>query len=295
MKSLSISLLVMFLVGVCSTSVLSASPDKVVVCHNQQCPEGDVHGNSSITLEITENALQSHLNHGDTVGACVECEGDECNADCEFDEDCNDNQICDTQTGECVDTNKSCNNVVCDEGFGCVFGECFALVINNGEQGPTGPGGSDGLDGQNGIDGEDGKDGSSCTVIAVDNCAAIHCDDGTEALVCNGQDGASCTVEKLSGNVLVSCPDGTSVAVGNTNFDDDGDGITNDVDQCPGTQKDFWVDKVGCMLVQKQPPPTNLPVWCNENDSVCGLCGTGCILPVLMLFMSLMFLKKRGV
>ncbi len=283
MKSLGVSLYSIFLIGICSTHVWSAPPVKTTICHGQTCPEGDVHGNTPITLEVNENALQSHLDHGDTVGVCVECDGDECDVGCESDADCGEVEVCDTETGECVDTNQSCDEVICNEGFACVFGQCFALAINDGAQGPTGPGGSN------------GQDGSSCTVTTIDNCAAINCEDGTSALVCDGQDGTSCTVEELDGSVLVSCPDGTSVAVGNTNFDDDSDGVTNDVDQCPGTPPNFWVDQVGCMLMQKQPPPTNLPVWCSENDSVCGLCGNGCILSVFMLFIGLAFLKKRGV
>jgi len=295
MKSSCISLLIIFLIGVCSTSVLSVPPDKITICHKQACPEGDVHSKTSITLEITENALQSHLNHGDTVGVCVECDGDECDVGCESDVDCNEVEVCDTETGKCVDTNQSCDEVICNEGFACVFGKCFALAVNDGTQGPTGPGGSNGLDGQ---------DGSSCTVTTIDNCAAINCDDGTSALVCNGQDGVSCTVKELSGSVLVSCPDGTSVDVGNANFDDDSDGITNDVDQCPGTPQGFVVDEFGCMLVQKQPPSPDLEECDSDIDLFgrdqeeyfyCGMCGNGCQSSLAMLLIGLAFLRKRGV
>lgn len=327
MKLLYVNVLIVFLVGICHTSVLSVEPDKITICHNQICPEGEVHGNLSITLEVNENALQPHLDHGDIIGACGECEGDECEAGCESDEDCgeiefcdtesgecvtiecennedcNDNQICDTQTGECVNTNESCNNVICDEGFACVHGQCFAVAINDGNDGQNGPQGSNGSDGQDGVDGVDGEDGSSCTVITVGNCAAIHCDDGTEALVCNGDDGESCAVKKVDENILISCPDGISVTVGNMNFDDDNDGATNDIDQCPGTPRGFIVDEVGCMLVQKQPPPTNLGE-CDpsldlfggyEEGHLCGLCGSGCGLSFAVLLIGLSFLRKRGV
>lgn len=333
MKLPHVNLMIVFIIGICNTSVLSIEQDKIIICHNQACPEGDVHSNPSITLEINENALQSHLDHGDMVGACDECDGDECDAGCESDEDCgeiefcdtesgecvtvecesnedcNDNQICNTQTGECVDTNETCDDVICDEGFACVHGQCFAVVINDGNDGNDGSDGQDGsqgLSGSSGSDGQDGvngEDGSSCTVITVGNCAAIHCDDGTEALVCNGQEGESCTINEVDENVLINCPDGTSVTVGNINFDDDSDGATNDIDQCPGTPRGFWVNEVGCMLVQKQPPPPyngecdpGMDLFGGDQDGhFCGICGSGCELSFAMLFVGLAFLRKRGI
>ena len=121
--------------------------------------------------------------------------------------------------------------------------------------------------------------------------------------MCDGQDGATCTIEEFDDSVLVSCPDGTSVVVGNTNFDDDNDGATNDIDQCPGTPQGFSVDEVGCMLVQKQPPPPNLSecdtgidlLGGDQDGHFCGLCGSGCELSLAMLFIGLAFLRKRGI
>lgn len=294
MKLSCISLLIIFLIGVCSTSVLSAPVDKITICHGQVCPEGSVHGNLPMTLEINENALQSHLDHGDTIGACVPCDGDECHVGCESDEDCDGFKICNTDTGECATPEESCEDVVCDDGFACVHGQCFAVVIGDGD---------DGQNGSQGQDGVDGVDGGSCTVITVDDCAVINCDDGTNALVCNGHDGASCTVEELDSRAVITCSDGTSVVVGSTNFDDDNDGVTNDIDQCPGTPNGFLVDEVGCMLVQEQPPPPNsgecdpgMDLFGGDQEGhFCGICGSGCALSFAMLFIGLAFLRKRGV
>ena len=40
---------------------------KVTICHN---PSGDGSGNS-VTINISENAVQAHLNHGDQIGNCT--------------------------------------------------------------------------------------------------------------------------------------------------------------------------------------------------------------------------------
>ena len=54
--------------------------DKIVVCHK---PQGNPSNTKSLCISI--NAIQSHLsNHGDFVGPCIECSGDEKQIDAEI-------------------------------------------------------------------------------------------------------------------------------------------------------------------------------------------------------------------
>lgn len=48
--------------------VLATAPEKVILCHHDQGNSGK----DSVTIEVNENAVQAHLDHGDTLGACPE-------------------------------------------------------------------------------------------------------------------------------------------------------------------------------------------------------------------------------
>jgi hypothetical protein len=51
--------LIAFLAVALFIGVSAAGQDKVTICHNGR------------TLEVSQSALQAHLNQGDTVGACT--------------------------------------------------------------------------------------------------------------------------------------------------------------------------------------------------------------------------------
>lgn len=50
--------------------VAFASQNKVVICHHDQGNSGK----DNVTIEVNENAVQAHINHGDDLGACPEPE-----------------------------------------------------------------------------------------------------------------------------------------------------------------------------------------------------------------------------
>jgi hypothetical protein len=59
---LVVSVLVVGSAGV----VMATAPEKVVICHHDQGNSGK----DNVTIEVNENAVQAHINHGDTLGAC---------------------------------------------------------------------------------------------------------------------------------------------------------------------------------------------------------------------------------
>jgi len=288
--------------------------DKVTVCHKPRCTEGPVHPNLPLTLEINVNALEGHLGHGDTLGPCVGAEGE----------------------GE-GEGEGECAEIECYEDQVCISGVCVDLP-EDGEDGQDGEDGSDGQDGSQGPDGLDGQDGTSCSVLEEDGCATIECDDGTSATVCgrdgedgvdgqdgedgedgqdgvDGEDGSSCTVTETDSGATISCDDGTTVTINDGQdaeedpFDDDGDNIPNNLDQCSGTPVGTEVDEIGCEVAQEKPPGASDVEVCipnNEYDlfggnggdssgEFCGLCGSGCELTILMMLITLGFMKCRKI
>lgn len=148
------------------------------ICHRPPgCP-----GNAR-TIRVSACALDGHLGHGDSIGACPECDSDddcptgevcnlstgiciEPNGGCDDDSDCGGGQVCNLATGTCIDPDGPCDD----------DSDCGGGQICNPETGLC----------------QDPSD--ECTVDA-------DCDDG---LFCNGAE----TCDRLSGCVagtLVDC------------------------------------------------------------------------------------------
>jgi hypothetical protein len=158
----------------------------VEICHRPPgCP-----GNTR-TIRVSVCALDAHLAHGDSIGACPECDSDddcptgevcnlssglciEPNGGCNDDSDCGGGQICNPATGLCQDPSDECAvDADCDDGLFC-----------------------NGIESCNRLTGcEAGSaacdDGVACTVDAceeeTDSCTSAPsdaaCDDG---IYCNG-------------------------------------------------------------------------------------------------------------
>lgn len=165
----------------------------VEICHRPPgCP-----GNTR-TIRVSACALEAHIGHGDSIGACPECDSDDdcptgevCNLSsgvcidpdgpCDDDSDCGGGQVCNPDTGSCQDPSDECVvDADCDDALFCNGTEiCNRLtgceagnVVCDDGVGCT-------------IDGCD-EDTDSCTSTASD----AACDDG---VFCNGAE--ACDVE----------------------------------------------------------------------------------------------------
>jgi len=123
----------------CDTTTITCSKNgdaetaaELEICHRPPgCP-----GNTN-TIRVSPCALDGHLGHGDSIGACPECDSDDdcptgevCNLStgyciapdggCDDDSDCGGGQICNPDTGLCQDPTDECTvDADCDDGLFC--------------------------------------------------------------------------------------------------------------------------------------------------------------------------------
>jgi len=223
----------------------------VEICHRPPgCP-----GNTR-TIRVSVCALDAHLGHGDSIGACPECDSDDdcptgevCNlatglciepdGGCDDDSDCGGGQVCNLATGTCIDPDGPCDD----------DSDCGGGQICNPETGLC----------------QDPSD--ECAVDA-------DCDDG---LFCNGSE----RCDRLSGCEAgaPACDDGVSCTV---------DACDEEADSCTHSSSDAACDdgvycngsetcdaELGCAA--------GAPIDCGASDDFCAIAicdeeSKGCLL-----------------
>ncbi|HET9063548.1 MAG TPA: dockerin type I domain-containing protein [Candidatus Binatia bacterium] len=177
----------------------------VEICHRPPgCP-----GNTR-TIRVSACALDGHLGHGDSIGACPECDSDD---------DCAAGEVCNLSTGFCIDPNGGC-----DDDSDCGGGQVCNLATGTCID-PDGPC-------------EDDSDCCGCQVCnpetglcqdPTDECAVdADCDDG---LFCTGAE--TCDLLRGCKAGAVVCNDGVACTV---------DGCDEETDSCSNTASDVACD-----------------------------------------------------
>lgn len=176
----------------------------------------------------------SSLQCDEDADACVECLAD---ADCDDGLFCNGAEFCDPQSGLCREGGDPCLLLLCDEADdACV--ECLAD--------------------------SDCDDGSFCN--GAETCVEFACRPG----------GVPCTQFESCDEDADLCEPAEDDGEPNEPAqptDDDGDTVSNDEDQCPGTPAGEIVDELGCSesqtAEQPQPEPDTEPTASCGSD-MCG-------------------------
>lgn len=250
------------------TSGNPSSAEYVDICHRPPgCP-----GNAR-TLSVSACAIAAHLGHGDSLGACPECDSDDdcpagqvCNVTtnicidpnggCDDDADCGGGQVCNTSTGTCIDPGGGCSSDT-DCGGGQVCNTSTGTCIDPG-------GGCD--------DDTDCGGGQVCNPATgtcqnpSDECSVdSDCDDGS---FCNGAE----TCDRIAGCMpgLPPCDDGIACTV---------DGCDEGSDSCTHSPSHPTCDDgVFCNGAEICDPASGCvagaPVECDSIDEFCaaGVC-----------------------